>query len=402
MSTESLTQGDRRGDAWRHAFAYFWLLFTAVIVLPDVSGRGWVTPLAIGLLAGQAGWYGYRQVAGAGRRSVAGSRVYLVGALGIWLLLVVVDSGFLVMGASVLAPYCFGRVRLALAVLAPCLASWLWQEAAAGGLAWYEVTVALLSFASGGAVAGYMGTLSRQNEERQRLIEQLRAAQSELAAAERQAGVLAERQRLARDIHDTLTQGFASMVMLLEAADASLAATQPAARHVAAALRSARDNLAESRRVVWALRPELLGDGQLPEATRELLTRLEDETGVRTELIVTGAPRHLDQDAETSLLRLIQEALANVRKHATAARVSATISYIDDVTVVDIQDNGVGFDVDAVAGRNGSGGLGLQAMRERAAELGGRLTVESSPGDGTTVVVELPAARAQLVAEAAR
>jgi signal transduction histidine kinase len=294
------------------------------------------------------------------------------------------------MVASVLAPYCFGRVRLALAVLVPSLAGWLWQEAAAGGLSWSEAAIALLGFGSGGAVAGYVATVSRQSEERRRLIEQLRTAQSGLAAVERQAGVLAERQRLARDIHDTLSQGFASVAMLLEAADATLNPGDPAARHVAAALRSARDNLAESRRVVWALRPELLGDGRLPEATRELLTRLEEETGVRTELVVTGAPHYLDQDAEAGLLRVIQEALANVRKHARATRVSVTVSYMDDVTVVDIQDDGAGFDVDVLARRNGSGGLGLRAMRERAAELGGRLAVESSPGDGTTIVVELP------------
>jgi signal transduction histidine kinase len=98
----------------------------------------------------------------------------------------------------------------------------------------------------------------------------------------------------------------------------------------------------------------------------------------QTPVNVTGTPRHLDRDAETGLLRMIQEALANIRKHARATRVSATISFIDDVTVVDIQDDGVGFDADAVARRNGSSGIGLPTMRERAAELGGERAGGSS------------------------
>ena len=102
------------------------------------------------------------------------------------------------------------------------------------------------------AVGGLHGDHRPPEPERQRLIEQLQATRAELAAAERQAGTLAERQRLARDLHDTLTQGFASVVLLLEAAEESLALGRPVERHIEQALRSARDNLAESRRVVGA------------------------------------------------------------------------------------------------------------------------------------------------------
>jgi signal transduction histidine kinase len=278
-------------------------------------------------------------------------------------------------------------------VLVPWAAVWLWQLAAgAGGIEWPEVAVVLLLLASGVAIAAYMTSLARQNTERQRLIEQLRATRSELAAAERQAGVLAERQRLARDIHDTLTQGFASIVMLLEAAEASLA-EGPATRHVAQALRTARNNLAESRRLVWALRPEALTEARLPDAIGELLHRLEDETRLHTELVLTGTPRPLGTDAETAMLRVAQEALANVRRHARASRATVTISYMEDLAVLDVQDDGVGFEPSTAARGNHGNGLGLQAMRERAQELGGHVSVETAPGSGTTLVFQLPLER---------
>jgi signal transduction histidine kinase len=210
----------------------------------------------------------------------------------------------------------------------------------------------------------------------------------ELAAAERHAGMLEERQRLARDIHDTLSQGFASVVLLLEAAQESLATGQPGDRPIAQALRSARDSLAESRRVVWALRPSPLAERSLPEALQELAGRLAEETGLHAQARVTGTPRPLGADAETALLRVAQEASANVRKHAAASQVTVTLSYLDDAVVLDVADDGVGFDPAGAAAV--AGGLGLRAMRERVTRLGGSLVIESAPGDGTTVAVELP------------
>jgi signal transduction histidine kinase len=238
--------------------------------------------------------------------------------------------------------------------------------------------------------AAYISTIVRQSRERQRLIEELRAAQAELAEAERQAGVLEERQRLARDIHDTLTQGFASIVMLLEAADAALDPTHRAARNITQALRSARDNLAESRRLVWALRPKALSDTPLPVALDRLARRLSEETGIHAETVVTGTATALDGDLETTLLRAAQESLANVRKHARATAVTITLSFMDDVTVLDVQDDGIGFTQSHSAGGDGSKGLGLRAMRERVEEAGGTVSVESNRGEGTTVVVSVP------------
>jgi signal transduction histidine kinase len=179
--------------------------------------------------------------------------------------------------------------------------------------------------------------------------------------------------------------------MLLEAAEASLGADHPSARHVARALRSARENLAESRRLVWALRPEPLDRSGLPEALERLARRLSEETGIEAETIVTGDPRSLAEEQEAGLLRVAQEALANVRKHARAASATVTLSYMPDITVLDVHDDGMGFDPDqAMTSRAREGGVGLAAIRERVHELGGTLQVESRPGEGSTVVVELP------------
>jgi len=228
-------------------------------------------------------------------------------------------------------------------------------------------------------------------ESLRQLIEQLQSTRDELAAAERESGRLAERQRLARDLHDTLAQGFVSIVLQLQAAEGELPAGADAARaHLERARRTASDNLTEVRQLVWDLRPESLRAASLGEALGRLTDRLAEETGVAVTAAVTGTPRPLSPDAEVTLLRVTQEALANVRKHARAGRVALTLSYMDGEAALDVRDDGVGFV--GVDGSGPNGGLGLHGMRERVAALGGRLAVESAPGAGTTVAVTVPIA----------
>ena len=199
---------------------------------------------------------------------------------------------------------------------------------------------------------------------------------------------------MAHEIHDTLIQGFASIVMNLEAAEGSLEdGSTPARSHLNEARRTARENLAEARRIVWALQPEALEEAPLPEA----LTRLAEEwsrgSGATAGVTVTGAPRPLPPEAEVTLLRAAQEAMTNIRKHALASRALLTLSYMEDRVALDVRDDGVGFDPDgmsAVLGEKGTSGFGLKAMHERAERSGGTLLVESEPGRGTTLVVALP------------
>ncbi len=233
--------------------------------------------------------------------------------------------------------------------------------------------------------------IHEQSEQRRQLLEQLESARSELAAAERRAGVLAERQRLAREIHDTLAQGFASIVTLAEAARAHAGISpQDAMRRLEEVGHAARSSLDEARRAIWALRPEALEHRSLGRALGELAAGFGVQTGIDIQSAVTGEEDELAPGAQEALLRIAQESLTNVRKHARAHRVRLTLSYLDDATLLDVCDDGIGFELAAPA-RNGSGGgFGLAGMRERLAAHGGTLTIESAPGQGTTVAAAVP------------
>ena len=252
-------------------------------------------------------------------------------------------------------------------------------------------TIWLLLFTALGAIVRgvWITAIIGQSTRRRQLIEQLEATQAELAAAERRAGILEERQRLARDIHDTLAQGFTSIVMHLEAADQALPDDlDTLQKHLDRARGTARTSLEQARRVVHALRPHSLDQRSLPDAIERTAVRWQEEAGIPLTTTITGDPVPLHPDIEVTLLRATQEALANIRKHAQATAVQITLSYIDDVVVLDVQDNGVSFA--GAAASSLSGGYGLQAMRERAEQCGGSVTLESEPGEGTTVVVSIP------------
>jgi signal transduction histidine kinase len=177
--------------------------------------------------------------------------------------------------------------------------------------------------------------------------------------------------------------------MHLEAADQALPDDlDTLQKHLDRARETARTSLEQARRVVNALRPHSLDQRSLPDAIERTAVRWQEETGIPLTTTITGDPVPLHPDIEVTLLRATQEALANIRKHAQATAVQLTLSYIDDVVVLDVQDNGVSFA--GAAASPLSGGYGLQAMRERAEQCGGSVTLESEPGEGTTVVVSIP------------
>ncbi|MFI6299368.1 sensor histidine kinase [Nonomuraea sp. NPDC050790] len=198
--------------------------------------------------------------------------------------------------------------------------------------------------------------------------------------------VLQERARLAREIHDTLAQGLSGIVVQLEAAEQAV--DDPAAtRHrITVAKRLAREHLDEARRSVEALRPEPLCRATIDAALPDVAARWAVTSGVPTPVTVHGHPRPLEAEREATLLRVAQEALANIAKHARARQVSITLSYTDDEVILDVVDDGDGFDTTAAPGR----GYGLTCMRERAASVGGALTVESARAQGTVVSASIP------------
>jgi signal transduction histidine kinase len=225
-----------------------------------------------------------------------------------------------------------------------------------------------------------------QSRERANLIDRLEAAQAELAEVSRQAGTLAERQRLAGEIHDTLAQGLTSIVMLLQAAETEIGSDpREARRHVGLATQTAREGLAEARAMVAALTPTHLDSGPLHEALGRLTDRIRAELGISARFQVCGEARPLSPTAEVVLLRASQEALANVRKHAHARDVCVVLSYGESAVRLDVRDDGAGFDPDRV-----NGGYGLRGMRSRIVQVGGSLLVRAQPGEGTLLSVEVP------------
>jgi signal transduction histidine kinase len=226
----------------------------------------------------------------------------------------------------------------------------------------------------------------RQTERLRASMAQLVEARDELAATERRAGVLAERQRLAAEIHDTLAQGLTSQQLLLQAAERSWERDGAVARaQLAAASESTARSLAEARRFVHDLAPaDLAESGGLEAALRAVTAR----EGAR--LHVDGAAVELPERAQGALLRVAQGALGNSRRHAHASTTTVTLTYLDDQVILDVWDDGRGFDPAALPAPGPDGGHGLPAMRARIGQLGGRLSVESAPGAGTTVTAVVP------------
>jgi signal transduction histidine kinase len=237
------------------------------------------------------------------------------------------------------------------------------------------------------ANAGVAGTMmvvgAKQDDQRRRLEAALRenaGLHAQLLEQAREAGVLDERARMAREIHDTIAQGLIGIVTQIEAAEQS---RDP--RHLEAAARLARESLAEARRSVNALRPGPLVGARLPEALAQVADGWSALNGVTASVSTTGEARALPVDVEAALLRTAQEALSNVAKHAGATRVGLTLSYMDDNVTLDVRDDGVG----GAAPRQG--GFGLTSMLERVERLHGSLAIESEPGSGTAVSASVPA-----------
>lgn len=233
-----------------------------------------------------------------------------------------------------------------------------------------------------------MTSISDESAARGALIEELRRSQGQLAVLAEEQGAAAERERIAREMHDTLAQGFTSILTLGRAVQAELA-TDPALarRHVELITETAQENLQESRRIIAALTPARLEEATLAQALDRVAARLGDELGVPVEFTLAGTPRAASPALEVVALRVAQESLANIRKHARPSSVTVALEYTAEALRVSIGDDGVGYD-EALP----SDGFGLRGMRARVAEVGGRLAMASAPGRGTLVRVELPVA----------
>ncbi|WP_206344147.1 sensor histidine kinase [Streptomyces mesophilus] len=278
----------------------------------------------------------------------------------------------------------FGRSRhastvfLGLAAVATLTGSWLrngWSAEFFG-----ETVVGTLIVVAVGVLIGlWAHSVVEQSTERARLIVELEQTQARLAEAHQRQGAADERERMAREIHDTLAQGFASIIVHAEAARAG---TGRSAQQLRAIESTARDNLAEARALVGAGRQQI-ATGSVARTLGRVLDRFAEDTELAVDRELDDIV--CDQPARIALLRCTQESLANVRKHARATTVSVVLTKGPYGVELEITDDGTGFVVEE------SAGFGLVGMERRLAELGGELTITSSLGDGTRVLARIPA-----------
>jgi signal transduction histidine kinase len=242
------------------------------------------------------------------------------------------------------------------------------------------------------AMGAWVFSVLEHSEQRAELIRELESTRAEVAALHHQQGMVAERERLAREVHDTLAQGYTSIVVLAQTAAAALPGDPAAAGERLAVIEEvARENLAEARAMVAAFAPVALDSATLVEALQRLAERFGRETGIATRVdtaALGGVGPALSRTEEIVLLRGAQEALANVRRHASASAVVLRVSRVgsgEDAQVsVHVEDDGVGFDPTVCVG------VGLAGLRDRAQEVGGDVDVRSVPGEGTRVTVRVP------------
>jgi signal transduction histidine kinase len=255
----------------------------------------------------------------------------------------------------------------------------------------------LIPLTTAGDRVGYLA-LSTPQVFLPRQMELLEVVGGQLALALRNAQLFAdtqelatinERNRIAREIHDTLAQGLAGIIVQLQAADAWMEPEPSRARTaVNRATELARSNLQEARRSVWDLRPEGLQRDGLAGAVRDELAKVREDTGTRTSLRLKGIRSLvLPAQVEVAVFRIIQEAVANALRHARPTAVTVEIARCGPQLRVTVGDNGLGFEP---SGQRRLGSFGITSMRERAGTCGGTLELVSTPGSGTQVILEVP------------
>lgn len=274
-----------------------------------------------------------------------------------------------------------GCVALALAVTVGVMARYGFDLGVMGQLV--PQMLVTLVFAIG--LGLWFHVAMRRAEEHVRLLSKLHAAQAQLALTNHEAGVLAERERLAREIHDTLAQGFTSVIMQAQAATAALDVRDDDAvrERLHVVEETARDNLAEARALVAAFAPVALQDASLPQALGRLGSRFAEETGVTVRVGADGVGA-LPPTVEVVLLRAAQEAFANVRRHAQAGSVVVRLAQAHGEVTLTVSDDGRGLGPDA------ADGFGLAGMRDRVRSAGGTLAVGPGTDGGTTLCVRVP------------
>lgn len=340
-----------------------------------------------------------------------------------WLLLIWASSDFVWLAFPLfflqlhVLPLRLALPAIALSTVLVIVALWFHNAGADGGALQLPMVLGPAFGAAFAVVTGLAYRALYLEAENQRLAaEELRRTRAELARSQHDAGTLAERARLAREIHDTLAQGFSSIVLMGRSAEKSLddGDTATARDRLRTVQETASANLAEARNFVRALQPPALAENTADETTentaegssedplvnslRRLCEKTETEaaargTRLRCRFDLEGTPVELPNPYRTTLLRAAQASLANVWVHAKADTAVVTLSFLGSEVAMDIFDDGTGFDASAAAdpaGRPDGSGYGLRSLQERVSALAGSLDIESAAGEGTVVAIRLP------------
>jgi signal transduction histidine kinase len=323
------------------------------------------------------------------RNLVTFQPILFIGLTALTLVLVLQVPAF---GFFTTAPYIFAFTYLSWPGRIPAIASVAVvagiaqsSEVDKSGVAGWTITLMIILLNM--IIMAVMAWVLRREEVIQADLERsnrkLEELQAQLVAQARAAGILEERQRMAREIHDTVAQGLTGIIAQMQAAEQRLEVPAQWEHSFAAVKQLARDSLTEARRSVDALRPSQPG---LADALAETAGKWSSVHRLPVRVETTGTPRPLDPEAEFALLRTAQEALANIAKHANATRVGVTLSYLDHEVALDVLDDGSGFDL----GHSKDGSFGLTIMRQRVEAWDGTLQIETEPGAGTGISARIP------------
>ncbi|MEO6412395.1 MAG: sensor histidine kinase [Pedococcus sp.] len=391
-STDDLNEMWRGQLRWWHGlFAVLVVTTVVVMVAENKQYLGWQLGCVVAIGAAYAVW-GRR---GMGERDPRAGIIYMAVAWGLMVVLQALDGSgtawILTFGLFPQTWAILPRNRAAGTVVTAIVligAVRIWNGPRTGdeaiGIAISTVIMLVLSLTLG----LFIDRIIREADTRAQTIDELHRTQDELAAAERAQGVAGERERLSREIHDTLAQGFTSVVTLARATELALDRGDLAAVRERLRLieQTAADNLSEARLIVAEMTPGHLQSRTLSEALQRLVDAVSAESGMTGTLRVEGEPVVLSANCEVVLLRTAQEGLSNVRRHSGATTFEVALSYpADGPVALVVTDDGVGFDPAAEAR-----GYGLDGATARATEVGGRFDVDSTPGSGSRLRVEVP------------
>lgn len=331
-------------------------------------------------------------------RSDARAIVYLLGnVIGITICIRIWDSSSLLLFALYWFGFAYLYTKYAIVYAFVLTIATQWAFGSLGSNLGFNVEtlvaagmlILLLGFSA--MMARYIEAFQMEAERNKALVAELERTQQSLIEREREAGIEQERQRMAGEIHDTIAQQFASIITNLRAAsemegvDSALSQ-----KHLRYAFSAAQQGITDSRAMLSTMQPDVLLGRSVSDVLHSMATEWSEIADVDVNFWAEGDPSHLTRNQESLLLRGLQESLRNIGKHARAGKVIVALSWLENEVLLDISDDGVGFDPAAITSGENGYQVGLMTMESRVQAADGTFALESSPGEGTSIAISFP------------